>query len=68
MPRKPVTVSQLSAAITKARAVSQSTMDALAGTQHPQELEILHRCRGEVRAFGEVLDAIQQRSTFGLEH
>jgi hypothetical protein len=40
-----------------------SPMDALAGTQHPQELEIL-----AVRAFGEVLDAIQQRSTFGLEH
>ena len=63
-----LTLGRLEAGIEKRKAKAQATVDALRGTVHPQELEILNNCRGEVEAFNEVLDAIRNRSTYSLEH
>jgi hypothetical protein len=65
---KNVTITKLAAAIETRKAKTQSTIDALRGTVHPQELEILNNCRGEVKAFNQVLDAIRYRTTYNLEH
>lgn len=62
-----LTVTKLAAAIEKRAAKAQRTIDSLRGTDHPQELEILNNCRGEVEAFNEVLDAIRNGSTYHLE-